>query len=393
MKISRLSVLLLTFFIILTGCNTVTEKAEETTVDTTIETTIVKELKFYDNVKHLGRTYISEDVLWCAQSGTGVEFACQGENLTVSFKGSNASMIKGNEKKYPRVAVYVNGERSVDTQIDKIYKNIDIKLNPDEISNVKIIKLSETMESIFGIRNITVDSSIDGITAAPESDFLIEFIGDSITCGYGVDAAGKEETFSTETEDFTDSYAYLTVENFDADISVVAFSGHGIISGYSADGINKTDQLVPKYYNKIGASYTDKIDGKNIADIEYILERKPDLVVINLGTNDDSYCLNDAEKQAEFTDEYVNFLKTVRSSNPDAVILCTLGVMGDRLYPSVEKAVSDFMSESGDSKIFSLKFDVQNPADGYGADWHPSAITHKKAAESLTAWIRDSAIL
>jgi lysophospholipase L1-like esterase len=391
MKISKLSFLILSLIISLCGCNSVSEITEETTVSTTLETAIAR--RFYDNVKLLGRTYISEDVLWCAQSGTGVEFVCQGENLTVSFKGSNASMIKGNNKKYPRVAVYVNGERVIDTQIDEVYKNIDVSLNPDEISNVKIIKLSESMESIFGIRNITVDGSIDGISPAPESDLLIEFIGDSITCGYGVDAAGKEESFSTETEDFADSYAYLTAENFGADISVVAFSGHGIISGYSADGINKTDQLVSKYYDKIGASYTDKIDGKNLADIEYIPERKPDLIVINLGTNDDSYCQNDEEKQAEFTEEYVNFLKTVRSSNPDAVILCTLGVMGDRLYPAVEKAVSYFQSETGDNKIYTFKFDVQNPADGYGADWHPSALTHMKTAESLIAWIRDSALL
>ncbi|MDR0944225.1 MAG: GDSL-type esterase/lipase family protein [Ruminococcus sp.] len=339
--------------------------------------------------RRLGRTYTKDEILWCAHSGTGVEFVCQGENLTVSFKGSNASMIKGNNKKYPRVAVYVNGERVVDTQIDEIYKNVDIKLNPDEISNVKIIKLSESMESIFGIGKITLDGSTEGFTPTPEKDFLIEFIGDSITCGYGVDAAGKEETFSTETEDFTDSYAYLTAQNLGADISVVAFSGHGIISGYSANGIDKTDLLVPKYYNKIGASYDDKIDGKDIADIEYVFERKPDLIVINLGTNDDSYCLDDAAKQAEFTDAYVSFLRTVRAYNPDAVILCTLGIMGDRLYPAVEKAAVTFAIQTGDSKVFFKKFDVQNPSDGYGADWHPSAATHIKASESLTAWIKD----
>jgi lysophospholipase L1-like esterase len=391
MKISKFSALIFALTIIICGCKTA---SIETEIPTTIteETTLemVAENNFYDNVKLLGRTYISDDVLWCAQSGTGVEFACQGENLTVSFKGSNASMIKGNEKKYPRVAVYVNDERVVDTQIDEIYKNIDVKFNPDEISNVKIIKLSESMESVFGIRNITLDGSTDNFKPAPESPFLIEFIGDSITCGYGVDATGKDETFLTETEDFTDSYAYLTAQNFGADVSVVAFSGHGIISGYSSDGINKTDQLVPKYYNKIGASYTDKIDGKNIADIDYIPERKPDLVVINLGTNDDSYVLGDTEKEAEFTEEYISFLKTVCASNPDAVILCTLGIMGDRLYPALEKAVSDFKSEVGDSKVFSLKFDVQNPADGYGADWHPSAATHMKAAEKLTAWINEN---
>lgn len=35
-----------------------------------------------------------------------------------------------------------------------------------------------------------------------------------------------------------------------------------------------------------------------------------------------------------------------------------------------------------------MKFDVQNQADGYAADWHPTEATHEKAAQKLTDEIK-----
>lgn len=34
-------------------------------------------------------------------------------------------------------------------------------------------------------------------------------------------------------------------------------------------------------------------------------------------------------------------------------------------------------------------FDVQLASDGYGASWHPSEATHTKAADKLTARIKE----
>ena len=49
-----------------------------------------------------------------------------------------------------------------------------------------------------------------------EKDIKIEFIGDSITCGYGIDEMNEKGYFSTATENFTKSYAYITAENLGA---------------------------------------------------------------------------------------------------------------------------------------------------------------------------------
>ena len=51
-----------------------------------------------------------------------------------------------------------------------------------------------------------------------------------------------------------------------------------------------------------------------------------DVILINLGTNDANYVNADREKRRdEFVQEYGNFLKLVRSKNPDSYIICTLG--------------------------------------------------------------------
>ena len=62
--------------------------------------------------------------------------------------------------------------------------------------------------------------------------------------------------------------------------------------------------------------------------------------------------------------------------------------MTDRLYPWIEKAAADYTAGTGDRHIACLRFAVQDPADGYAADWHPSAATHGKAARQLTDAVR-----
>lgn len=119
--------------------------------------------------------------------------------------------------------------------------------------------------------------------------YLIEFVGDSITCGYGVDAKDQNENFKTLTENFSKTYAYLAAQALDADYSVVAFSGHGIISGYSGDGTKNAEGTLPKYYTKLGRNenYPGDWDFEN---------HQPDFVVINLGTNDNTYVKGDETK-------------------------------------------------------------------------------------------------
>lgn len=352
------------------------------TADTTIETIYTAS---EENVKMLGRTYFEDGKLLCALSGSGIEFSFSGTKCVVTIIGDSGSLQLGQADNHARFAVYINGERVLDEMINKYMTDYTVfeSETPQDVT-VSIVKLSESSSSTFSIGDIKVTGTTIKPTA--EKDLLIEFIGDSITCGYGVDDPDENNHFSTRTEDVTKTYAYLTAQALDADYSMVSYSGHGIISGFTT-GDKVTSQLVPPYYTKLGYSRTPNPHFDPL-ELEWDFDkRQPDVIVINLGTNDDSYTGSDAARQEEFRAEYVEFLKTIRENNPDAKILCTLGIMGDRLFPVIEQAVADYTAETSDTNVYTMKFDVQSAADGYGADWHPSPVTHEKAAEKLVAEI------
>ncbi|WP_246370004.1 SGNH/GDSL hydrolase family protein [Saccharibacillus deserti] len=115
----------------------------------------------------------------------------------------------------------------------------------------------------------------------------------------------------------------------------------------------------------------------------------PDLIVVNLGTNDDSYTGDEADRQAEFGRQYVRFLEQVRSRSAQSDILCTLGIRGDRLYPHIEQAVHRYKEQTGDARVFLMKLDVQQAQDGSASGGHPSRKTHARAAETLIRTSKD----
>ena len=61
----------------------------------------------------------------------------------------------------------------------------------------------------------------------------IEFIGNSITCGYGNEGTNKFQGFEYETENHYYSYAAITARNLKAQHWVVARSGIGAYRNYN----------------------------------------------------------------------------------------------------------------------------------------------------------------
>lgn len=331
-----------------------------------------------ENVKYTGRNYYDGKTAWLVQSGSAVEFTVNAKSAEVTIAGDYS--INNDEKYRSRYAVIVDGEIIIDDVMGE--KSRTIKLfegSESRRADVKIIHLSEANNGTIGVSEIKVSSDAPvPVTPAKEKDLAIEFIGDSITCAYGVEGKSASDQYTTKTENFMKSYAYLTAEKLGADYSAVSYSGHGIISGYSNDGNRNTSSLVPPYYKNCGnlSNYARPWD----------FTRKPnDVVVINLGTNDYSYVSKDFDARSqEFTDGYEEFLETVRECNPDAYIICTFGIMGGQeMYPLIEQAVGNFSEKNNDSKIIAYKSPMQKADDGYGADYHPSEITQQKNAYIL----------
>lgn len=335
------------------------------------------------NVKMLGRTYLYEDTVWCALSATGIEFTLTGKRCEITFAGDNMASLTSGEEHYARIAVYVDEEQVVDDFIKTSKQTITVYDSEEEKTvTIRVVKLSESSDSTVGIEEILTDAQVIAPTA--DRKIKIEYIGDSITCGYGVDGV-LEDTYSTSNENASKAYAYLSAKAVDADYSLVSFSGHGIISGYTADGTIQDQQLVPPYYTKLGNSYGQFASQLPPNSIDWEFRKfVPDIIVINLGTNDDSYCGTNEERCQAFQVGYTKFLKTVRKHNADATILCVLGVLGDSLFPYIEAAVEAYRNETKDTLVETMHIEEQKIEDGYAVDYHPSAVTQQKVADQLT---------
>ncbi len=209
----------------------------------------------------------------------------------------------------------------------------------------------------------------------------IEFIGNSITCGYGNESVEKSDPFEYETENHYMTYAQLTCRALDACAHVVARSGIGVYRSYDGPKTGTPDNVMTTEYE-----YTNLYDRSEKWDFS---RYQPQLVCINLGTNDLSTNNYDVKllKAA-----YKKFLSQVRSHNPKAKIVYLCGSMlGGKELDIAKKTLNDVVTEAnkqGDKEVYRFDFTPQTGDIHYGASWHPSKWQHEKMAAELSAYLR-----
>ncbi len=213
-----------------------------------------------------------------------------------------------------------------------------------------------------------------------QSERTIEFIGNSITCGYGIEAHSKDEDFSYATENHYYSYAAQTARNLGARYYAVARSGYGMYRNYGGPR-EGSDNCIPALYDR--TLFYD-------ADEKWDFTKfRPAVVCVNLGTNDTS--LNNYDITL-LEDASRNFLKRLREYYPDAKIVMLTGCLltGDRLkaVTSVLDKVVAEAKAAGDKEVYRFDMSPHTGSLGYGADWHPSLRQSNKMAVELTAFLR-----
>lgn len=347
----------------------------------------VRDLSFTagDNyVKPLGRTVFENGVRWFSMSGSGIEFLCDGDSVTITCRVYNSQYITYNHR--PRVVAFVNGEQKDDVVLDGESEDITLDLSSyDGDCTVKLVKASEGTYSTVGISSISAVAKGD-ICPSPRGSLKIEFLGDSITCGYGLDA-GASGSFSTRTENFTETYAFLAAKQLGADAAAVSFSGYGVLTGFPSNGM-ANDYVIFKHYENSLINCDDISAGQYWS----FSGNANDLVVINLGTNDASYCYTE-DRRNSFVDEYKRLLSLVRLREPGAYILCVLGDMNNSLYPSIERAVSEYRDDSYDSRVKCATLSFEMGTYGSVVDGHPTKESNVLAAETLVNEIKAIGIL
>ena len=213
-----------------------------------------------------------------------------------------------------------------------------------------------------------------------DKELLIEFVGDSITCGYGIG--------SLEPADGSYTYAVQTAEHLDADYSVIAISGIGVYKSTSRHSA----------IANMSASY-DLNNWYRSKETRYAPQRQADIVVVNLNTNDNSQVasLTDEaleEAEAGYKAAAKLLIQKIRAAHgEDVKIVWTTGMMSNSSDAKKVRAdawLKEVLAElGGESAGF---YTIALIRDTSAAAGHPDDLNHSQNANRLASFIENTVL-
>jgi lysophospholipase L1-like esterase len=261
----------------------------------------------------------------------------------------------------------------------------------DGVHTVKLMYAIEGYEFFPEFWGFVLDEGKKLVDAPALPSRKIEFIGNSITCGYGNEGLKKEEHFDYATENHYYSYASITARNLDAQHWVVARSGIGAYRNYNGPKTGNPESNMLAQYEHIGYAWKPELrkEATFLSEKWDFNRYQPDVVCINLGTNDLSTSNYDVKLLKQ---NYNKLLKTVRQHNPNAKIVFLTGTMlynkEMELQRQILNEVAAEAKKAGDKGIYRFDMAPISGDEWYGNDWHPNVYMDEKMAGELTAYLR-----
>ena len=306
-----------------------------------------------------------------AWPGTALAAAFTGTGLNVRLRDSGSSFF----------SVVVDGAKATTLSTSAGAEMYSVASGLS--AGAHTVVMTKRTEAVFGAVQLLSVSPIGGrlLEPPPAATRRIEYVGDSITCGLGDLGVGPWCRSTAANEDETVAYGALAADALDAEVSIIAYSGIGLLVSPTRVAI---PSMFPRALPSDGSSTQEQVDSA-----------PPDVVVVNLGTND--FARGDPGPVFERT--MVAFLgDELRARYPRAFIICALSPMLTDAMPaspmerakaraSLQNAVRA-RRENGDARVSYLEFDEQSADDGYGCDMHPSLKTHRQMAAKLVSAIR-----
>ncbi len=314
--------------------------------------------------KTFGRTYLNENGLNLTFAGDALEF-------TLTCSGTLSMTYSADADLY--FQIYMDGGEYVRLLAKKgTNKTLVLAEDLEEYEyTFRIVRDSDATPKthLTAISSISFDGDKASLSATEENDLLIEFVGDSIT-------AGKYTETEYDIEDLaihkaTNSFALLTAEKLGADYSVVARGGCGFFRVSTCP--RTMNQLYP-YYNGFMAE-----------PALYTPQRKADIVVIALGTNDSATNVTESYQNgtvpfATFEDALKDQIRLVREMHgADVEIILMYNMMSSTW-------ADEFKSVAASENTHILK--VTKNKDG--GKTHPSTGGHQTIAKELTKYIQEN---
>lgn len=244
---------------------------------------------------------------------------------------------------------------------------------------IRVEKRSETQYDTGRFGGFYVPDKAEALPA-PTYKREVEFIGDSLTVGYGNTSqytqCSKEEIF--QTTDAQQGFGPIIAKHYNADYQINAFSGLGMVRNYG--GFEHPKYHMPMLYPR--AVFDDAAPAPRT-------DWQPQVIVIGIGGNDFSTPVgatepwkDEAALQADYEKTYLAFVKNIRQANPNAFIVLTSPDRGNG-YTNGTTAVYEAMKASGESRIARLTIP---PTQSDGCNGHPNTRDDANIANMFIAW-------
>ena len=339
-----------------------------------------------DYVKWMGRYSYNDDTqlttLYYSASGFSVNVKKVEEDLSVfvTITATNSNVVD----KRPYVVVVLDNDFEGAMTYPLTQQKTELQLiggdglviSDNEVHNVALYKRSESIDSHIAIEKInTTGKFIEGVEYKERK---IEVIAASSSTGYG-NLGNSSQSKNTSNSDALKAFAFLTSQLLDSEINIVSASGWGIYASRwtSPNTLNMRE----KY------KYVDVFSSEVWDTTKYV----PDVIVVNFGTNDLSY-INIAstpqekeERIANFKLYYVEFLRELKRTYPNAQLIILYGLMLESgIYEYTEEIYDEALTYIPDLKI------VKILGDAKGCNSHPSAASHATIADTLASFIKET---
>lgn len=293
-------------------------------------------------------------------AGSSLEFTFTGSELRLAFDADFTQME-------PWIAVELNGVPLLRMPLERGISRICLfrGMTRGVPKHVRIFKETQpiTDDPLHRLEVAEVTGTGGELLPVPPRPLFLEFIGDSLTSGEGLAGARQETDWISPLFSASRSWARRTADLLRADFRAVSQSGWGVCSGWDGDAAH----AVPPWY----------------PETRPLRNREPDVIIINLGTNDANaiqFGLGPVGTDG-FEEGAFQFLKQLRAEHPAARLVWAYGMLGDPLRPQLERAVGRF----GDARYLPLPAVT---AETMGSRLHPGPLCHKAAAETAAEFLK-----
>ncbi|MFY9150864.1 MAG: SGNH/GDSL hydrolase family protein [Prolixibacteraceae bacterium] len=313
-----------------------------------------------------------------------IRFDWTGFYIQFSFRGTSCA-LRMSDSGHNYYNVYLDDQAP---KTIEVYSDTTLQIASGletQVHRVQVFKRTEGSQGIASFKGILIPEKGEMLEWKEIPKRKIEFIGNSITCGYGTEGLTKNERWKPSTENSSQSYATIMARALQADYHLTAHSGQGVVRNYGYREKN-SPLAMPGRFNRV-------FDEKDQPVWDF-RKWKPDVVVINLGTND--FSTQPFPDKADFKNGYEKLIREVLKQYGELPVFCLVGPMTDEpCYSYVKELVEDLRSVYQKKNVFFVGIPtyLMDPEKDLGSDSHPNFSGQKKMAahvlpviSSVTGW-------